>query len=466
MGEVYLARQDGPAGFQKWVAVKRIQSHLAEDAAFEDLFLNEARLAARLSHPHIVQIFELGRTANTYFLAMEYVDGISLKALLRRRDGTALPAEIAVLLMIPVVQALGHAHSQKGPRGEPLPVIHRDVSPDNVLVTAAGVVKLVDFGLAQAATAGHTQPGSIRGKAVYMAPETRRRGTADARTDLFSVGVMLIELLTGERPAAGEAGAPPQLARVPLPLRALVSCAVAERPEDRFTHAGELVQALEEAMAAMGASLSQQPLAEFLRRALAEDDRSPGQRPSPAAATQTLERTELTGSPGFPARSLRTSRRRALVLISLGALAAVSVGMSLLFRGPPAPARVERGAAPVPETPTYALPPNALSTPAPDPAPAVVSPPRTAVRTAAPHGLRRPVHLAPGKVILRVSPWAEVFVSGKSVGITPPLAPLLLPPGRQTLLLKNPELGVTRTLTLDVPSGGELTVRENLMWTK
>ncbi|HEY3448526.1 MAG TPA: serine/threonine-protein kinase [Myxococcales bacterium] len=202
MAEVYLAQTSGPAGFQKTLVLKRILPHLAEDANFVGMFLNEAKLAALLNHPGIVQIFDLGEADGSYFIAMEYIDGPNLRALCRKavEAGKVIPYEYAAKVISMACEGLHYAHDFAD-NGVPLNLIHRDISPDNILISRQGAVKVVDFGIAKAANQGHvTKTGTLKGKLAYMPPEQLRGKPMDRRADIFSLGVVLYELLGGMKP--------------------------------------------------------------------------------------------------------------------------------------------------------------------------------------------------------------------------------------------------------------------------
>jgi len=174
MAEVFLGRAAGPAGFSKLVAIKRIHLHLADNPDFVEMFLDEARLAARLDHPNIVQIIDLGRVDEHYFLAMEYVHGKTLRDVINRaiEYGKVLPLDAIFTIALGVLSALTFAHTRRGAGGQPAPVIHRDVSPQNILIGYSGNVKLADLGFAEAqGRVTVTQDGVIKGKAYCWAPE-------------------------------------------------------------------------------------------------------------------------------------------------------------------------------------------------------------------------------------------------------------------------------------------------------
>ncbi|WNZ64593.1 protein kinase [Myxococcus sp. MxC21-1] len=202
MAEVFLAKAAGPRGFEKTLVLKRILPHLAEDAAFVEMFLGEARLAAQLEHPNIVQIFDFGEAEGSFFLAMEFIDGPNLRKLVKRAAEEALPPAFCAKVVAAAAEGLAYAHEFCDVEtGEPLGLIHRDVSPDNILVSRQGAVKVVDFGIAKVAGQGHrTLTGVVKGKVAYMPPEQLQAKAMDRRVDVYALGVVLYELLTGKRP--------------------------------------------------------------------------------------------------------------------------------------------------------------------------------------------------------------------------------------------------------------------------
>lgn len=202
MAELFKAQQRGVQGFQKIVAIKRILPHLSDNEDFVTMFIDEAKLAAQLTHPNIVQIFDLGKAGNSYYIAMEYVNGRDLRTLLRkaREHGLAFPEAVAGFVLMKVAAALDYAHRKKGFDDRELKLVHRDISPQNVLISQEGAVKLVDFGIAKAVSkASHTVAGALKGKLLYMSPEQAMGQALDNRSDLYSLGLVLFEMLTGER---------------------------------------------------------------------------------------------------------------------------------------------------------------------------------------------------------------------------------------------------------------------------
>jgi TonB family protein len=201
MAEIWQAQMQGVEGFEKLVAIKRILPHLAADKEFVDMFIDEAKIAARLSHPNIIHIYDLGKAADTYYIAMELVAGHDLKSILRRASERDFPMDpsLAIFVASRVAAALDYAH-----RKEP-GLVHRDVSPQNVLISWDGDIKLCDFGIAKATSkVSHTQSGALKGKLQYMSPEQASGSSLDGRSDIFSLGVVLYEMLTGRKLFRGE----------------------------------------------------------------------------------------------------------------------------------------------------------------------------------------------------------------------------------------------------------------------
>ncbi len=203
MAEIYKAKKKGVKGFEKVIAIKKILSGYGEDDKYIEMLVDEAKIAAELSHPNIIQIYDLGRKDNYYFIAMEYVLGKDLREIqtrLRERDSW-FPEEIALYLTIKILEALNYAHKAKDSRGRPLEIVHRDVSPPNILISYGGDVKLTDFGVSKASIKIHqTLSGALKGKLLYMSPEQARgESNIDFRSDLYSAGVVLFELLTGKK---------------------------------------------------------------------------------------------------------------------------------------------------------------------------------------------------------------------------------------------------------------------------
>ncbi|NTX64652.1 protein kinase [Myxococcus sp. CA051A] len=286
MAEVFLAKAAGPMGFEKTLVLKRILPHLAEDPAFVEMFLGEARLAAQLEHPNIVQIFDFGEADGSYFLAMEFIDGPTLRRLVKRAAEQPLPPMMCAKLVSLAAEGLAFAHDFCDPAtGEPLGLIHRDVSPDNILVSRQGAVKVVDFGVAKVAGQGHrTQTGVVKGKVAYMPPEQLRTKPLDRRVDVYALGVVLYELLTGKRPfdATTEASTMqailfepfiPVVERrpdVPVALQKILDLALAKERDTRYADCRALQADLERYLLSSGESVGAYQLAQFVAKLVAE----------------------------------------------------------------------------------------------------------------------------------------------------------------------------------------------------
>jgi len=262
MAEIFRAKRKGVEGFEKMVAVKRILPHLSDNKDFVEMFINEAKMVAGLSHPNIVQIFDLGKIENTYYIAMEYIEGLDLRAILSRarETETILDVDLSALIVTKLASALEYAHRHRDASGKPLRIVHRDVSPPNILISNEGEVKLVDFGIAKAAIkAPSTDSGSLRGKLLYMSPEQAWGRSMDKRSDIFSLGVVLFEMLTGrslfmgtsemsilERVREAHFLTPSSFnPAIPIELEAVVARALKKEPDDRYQDASELLRDLD-----------------------------------------------------------------------------------------------------------------------------------------------------------------------------------------------------------------------------
>lgn len=207
MAEVFVGEQQSVQGFKKKVAIKRVLPHLAQNKNFIGMFLDEARLGAQLTHANIVSVFDIGAADNTYFIVMEFVNGANLKTLMDslKQQGRTVPMKAAIYIAMEACRGLSFAHELLDEEGEPLHLVHRDVSPPNILISKRGEVKVTDFGLAKATTQlEKTDPGVVKGKFSYLAPEAARGQDVDARADVFAMGVVLWEMLAGRRLFLGE----------------------------------------------------------------------------------------------------------------------------------------------------------------------------------------------------------------------------------------------------------------------
>ena len=283
MAEVWAARLHGTRGFQKVVAIKTILPGAIDDARMEEMFLVEAELASKIHHPNVVGTIDLGEHEGVLYLVMEWVDGESLNVLMNKAASQGgVPLPIGVNLIGQACQGLFAAHNLRDDEGALLGVVHRDVSPHNLLVTFTGTAKVVDFGIAKATSlASSTEVGEVKGKFAYMAPEQVRAQPVDARTDLFALGILLYQITTGKHPFRGEnpgetlqnicaerGPTPPSafLPDYPPELEAVVLKALAKNPDQRFSSANEMLTALERAMPGPLEASFEVQVAEYLKQ--------------------------------------------------------------------------------------------------------------------------------------------------------------------------------------------------------
>jgi len=297
MAEIFLARGASAAGVERYVVLKRVLRHRANEEGFIKMFLDEARLAAQLQHPNIAQVYDIGKLGDSYFFTMEYVHGETVRTLLQRSHALRRPIPIGSVLSVVAGSAAGlhHAHDRKGMDGKPLGIVHRDVSPSNLMVSYEGTVKVVDFGVAKAAHRDtETRSGTVKGKITYMSPEQCKGGDMDRRSDLFSLGIVMWEMLTTERlfrrnsdfenmqAIVAEDVPPPSSLRPEIPpeIDGIVMKLLAKRVADRFQTADEVHEAIENAAVRTGSALSAASLGRFMRELF-------GQRPEPWIELQT-----------------------------------------------------------------------------------------------------------------------------------------------------------------------------------
>lgn len=415
MAMVWAARLKGTRGFQKIVAVKTMLPTLSEDDQFERMFLSEASLASQIRHPNAVEILDLGEQDGVLFLAMEWIDGIPLNQVMKvakRQNGMPIP--IAVRIVAQACAGLHAAHELKDKSGKLVGLVHRDISPQNILVTYNGLAKVVDFGVAKATALNDstTQAGQLKGKVSYMAPEQVRGGAIDRRVDVFAMGIVLYTLTTGKHPFRRESEgatlfaisstdpveAPHEFqADYPASLEAVLMRALEKERDERYATANELMRALDKALPPSQRA-TDEDVANFVRE-LFEDQ----QEQTRAALTEALERADrnqLSNNPGvsdvtgrspssvsaFRTVNLRgaapgaagtislddeippfaRSRSRALPAVVILGLLAAGV-LAVLLRSGDAPAPLPSGAAP-------AAPASAAPAPAP---PKAEAPPAT-----------------------------------------------------------------------------------------
>jgi serine/threonine-protein kinase len=449
MATVHLARIDGQGGFSRLVALKLLHSHLVEDQDFAAMFLDEARFAARIRHPNVVDVYDVERVDGELLIAMQYVEGAPLSALLRaaQKRQQGLPLGVTLAVAHDLLTGLHAAHELRDESGEPMGLVHRDVSPHNVLVGVDGLARVTDFGVAKArGRMVTTQGGAVKGKLRYLSPEQIQGASLDRRVDVFAAGIVLWELITARPLFAGRAEADTMMAvltaPIPLPSRFAPELPIAvervcmralERDRDkRFATAAEFAEALEEAASKQIAKrrdvtllveeLHAEELAR-LRSALA----SPAERvdaayagashepPTPAGMTPEPDASDTRSArPITTAGGARSPRRLSWVVIALASTAlALGVGYYLGL-GRPRPSEPDLGTAVAAalEPPKSAAVPPAEVAPARDPAPSAsasfTAPPARAPARR-PRGTPKP---ATGKPSLPTSKPGTPFMPG------------------------------------------------------
>lgn len=334
MAEVFRGKAVSLDGYEKQVAIKRVLPQLAADAKFVNMFLDEARVSLALSHANIVSVFDVSRAGETYFIVMEYVDGANLKTLmeLARASQRPFPIAVAVRIGIEVCKALAYAHERKDSDGSLLRIVHRDVSPPNILISREGEVKITDFGLAKAASQMEsTDPGFVKGKYGYLSPESADGQEVDCRSDIFSLGVILWELLAGRRLFQGDndletlqrvkqariPGLAPLCAGLHPELEAIVRRALAGDRDRRYATAREFGTDLNRFLFATGLSVDSYDVAQYIDFALHPDTATMSVpavtriRPLPSVATVALELETAEPAVG-PAQLLATEAQPAV----------------------------------------------------------------------------------------------------------------------------------------------------------
>lgn len=439
MAELFLARQTGVAGFERVVAIKRILPHLTEDREFVQMFVNEAKLAAQITHPNVVQIYDFGAVLGTYYMAMEYVMGKSLAAVLAQGQARNAPIPLPAALLIAARIAAGLDHAYRGATvsGAPMGIIHRDISPQNILIAYSGDVKLVDFGIAKAASSStHTQTGVLKGKLAYLSPEQAWGKVIDHRSDLFALGIVLHEMLTGqrlfkaenefstlERVRNADVPAPSSVKHeLPRDLDAVVLKALAKNPDERYATGQEFEDALQTYVRRLSPPPSSRDLSEYLHALFDKDIETDtaayrqvttitkttaptaSKRPEPVARadrTRTLATPASRSSP-----TPKTAGRGRAMAVTLGGAAVVAVtafgGWAILkppigepFRTPVAvaplaepPVADPQGEAPI-ATPEPSAPVPEATTAAPETvAPVSIEPPPS--RQTTPKRVKKP----------------------------------------------------------------------------
>ncbi len=497
MGSVYLARLDGTAGFEKLVALKRIHPHLAKETDCIEMFLDEAKIASRITHPNVCSVFDFGQADGEYYIAMEYLVGEPLSRLCTRvarnqeqRRSPLLPLRIARIIA-DACEGLHAAHELKDANGDLLHVVHRDVSPRNLFVTYDGTALLVDFGVASARERLHkTSTGDVKGTIAYMAPEQLKAGAIDRRIDTFALGAALWEALAVKRLFKRDTTAntmfallyeeipPPSKYRsqVPKELDDIALKALARDPNDRWQTAREMGQALRRFLSKRDELIGPAELSDWMgelfpqgearKNQLMELARMPHTAVPSMQAVNELELTQAATVPGALPLAPKRGRSKRPIIGLVAALVAIvgAIGVALgagddvenVEAAFPAVAEASPVNAALPAEPISA----AKSASAPtarepvDEIPAAQPPVEPTAKAAAPTRKRRarPKPQKSGKPgtvnLVTRGGWAEVFKDGKSLGSTP--RRLTLPAGRHKLVLKRSGNGPPKRIFVDV----------------
>ncbi len=481
MAEVWLAKLDGPQGFEKKIALKRMTATLSEQPQFVSMFLDEARLMAGLTHPNICQVFELGERDEAFYVAMEFISGQTVHNLMRNsvRKQHRLPLELAVKIGRDAADALSYAHSKCDEDGNPINIIHRDVSPQNLMVTYEGVVKLLDFGIAKAATrTTATEVGQLKGKLSYMPPEQARGDDLDPRADQFSLGVTLFEIVTHTRlyramkemdlfreVATGTEPYPSPRSRdpsIPEELSAIIEKMMARDREQRFATMAEARDRLTQFLHGLSSSMpSNEALSHFMRVVFPPEER---EREQLQGGLATPHRTsgsyapipappgidvDLEGMSGPPPRQKK-------LLLAGGVAGLVVLGAVAFFAFRPGEVPV----VPVVVVPTVderldaglavAQPPDDPVAEVPDAGSDELALDLTVEPKPKPDTKPKPVvPVAKGKLSLQTTPWSNVYFGKRNLGETP-LVNVELPVGRHRLKLENDEKKLSTTIEVEI----------------
>jgi len=478
MGEIFLARLRGEGGFEKLTVIKRLLPELVSAEHFVSMFLDEARIAAKLSHPNVCEVFELGHEGTQYFIAMKYLEGVPFSRIIERPPGGDIDDDRTHLRMIAgllqqACEGLQHAHDLRDSDGHPLNLVHRDVSPSNLFVTVDGVLNLLDFGIAKARGAtSETEKGSIKGKYSYMSPEQVRGEELDRRSDIFSLGIVAHEAATGRRlfkrqsdflvaraiieepiPRADEVRA-----SVPAPMAEAIARALSRDVGARYATAPEFGVALGDAVTDLGGPLTASEIGAIVKHRFADEisaQRAQYERASTLArradaipqlpvpepltgTTHTLTPPTVKAGPGphaVPAPDPVGPPRGKLVVLVVGSVVLAALVLALLVdkdqpdravrqaagsadlrsSEPDAGVRT-RSAPPVAEIPIDAAPAENATPPPPAPPDAGVKrKPRHPHKTTA----TTPPATAPGYFSVDSKPYAVIYIDGKRVGVTP-----------------------------------------------
>jgi len=522
MGEIFLARLRGEGGFEKLIVIKRLLPELVSAEHFVSMFLDEARIAAKLSHPNVCEVYELGHEDAQYFIAMKYLEGVPFARIMERQPGREIDDDATHLRLVASLlqqacEGLQHAHDLRDNDGHPLNLVHRDVSPSNLFVTVDGVLNVLDFGIAKARGAtSTTEKGSIKGKYSYMSPEQVRGEEVDRRSDVFSLGIVAHEAATGRRLFKRESDylvakaiieesvprADEVRSSVPPAMADAIARALSRAAADRYASAREFGNALGSGVADLGGPLSASEAGELVHGRFAADismQRAQYERASaiaqhaiafPDAAgaepstgpTRTLTPATVKASPGphpIPDPDPVIPARGKLVVLVVGAVLLAAVVLALLVDKDEPDSAVRRAARPAgattvaPEagahtapTPPVVVAPTVVDAgPVEKPPPALAPPPDARVASKPPrprkHSNGKEPAKKPGFLSLDSKPYARIYIDGKPAGVTP-LIRHQLSPGKHSVRAVI-ESGKERRFDVIIEPGREAPAR-TLSW--
>ena len=453
MAELFKAKKIGIEGFERVLAIKRILPHLSSDEEFIDMFIAEAKLVARLSHKNIAQVYDFGKIGQNYFIAMEYIRGKDLRGIFKRCEERIikLPVALSVFIAKEVSSALSYAHRQKDSMGRNLNIIHRDVSPQNILISYEGEVKVVDFGIAKAGTHSKTTTGVLKGKLAYMSPEQAWGKPIDHRSDMFSLGIVLYEMLTGERLFKGDTeintlervreakveSFPSSInANLPSELDVKVLKALAKEVTDRYQDASTMEADLGDTLFKLSspdpALLLKQFMHDLFQTEIETEHKSEMQEETMsiefAHEAMTEEMKSHRAETIKPTPGLQTSapkKRKVFLYVISASLVIAIIVAALMFR----PNKSEKALSPVPVQSVVNTVETKKSGMQID---KQIDKQQSKIQKAA---------VEEGGLTINATPWANVFINGKSYGTTPQ-AVEDLKAGTYKVRLQNPNFPV------------------------
>lgn len=471
MGEIFLARESNAIGVDRLVILKNLLPDLAKQPDFISAFLDEARVAATLNHPNIVSMYEVGAWKGVYYICMEYIEGENLNGVLDVCDdrGERLPPRIAARIIRDAAMGLAHAHDATKTDGSRLEIVHRDVSPHNIMVRLDGVTKVVDFGIALATTRQtRTATGHIKGKVRYLAPEQIEGHPLDGRTDQYSLGIVFWELLTGVPAYEGENGSilyrkigneplrgPSTIvADLPKAFDDIIATMTATDPAKRYPDCRAVARVIEdEIFGSLQLSSNEAHVGELITELVGEAMAQRRRELTPNDFVVSLEKTE----PAIRERGrivtedatkkvTPPSRRGRFTLIAAVVLALGAAAVFAVYERRPVPAPAVASAPPISTSPPPIAAAEPEREPEPDPEPQPQSPTKRTAKQSTIANTR------PGFLSVRTVPWTRVSIAGRDYGSTPVLK-IELPPGKQTLTLVNEEKHINEQKVVDIRPG-------------